>query len=109
VEFYSLLIASSLYFFELFYKMTASLPPTLLALFAPRPPLPFAPPLEKPTLPHLTGISSYLHYFTEPEKDTFVGSRSFETKKTRKDRIQKEKWQKNQTFIAENLKNCTYC
>ena len=57
--------------------MTAFLPPNLLALFAPRDPLPFRPPVEK--LPHekraivekndvsnYTGIAQYCHLFEDP-------------------------------------------
>ncbi|EDO27750.1 predicted protein, partial [Nematostella vectensis] len=55
-------------------KMTQYLPPNLLALFAPRDPLPFAPPLDKPSwlkkTPWLySGVGSFLHVFEDP-KDT---------------------------------------
>lgn len=47
--------------------MTQYLPPNLLALFAPREPLPYKPPAQK--LPFekdttgYTGVASYLHLF----------------------------------------------
>lgn len=47
--------------------MTQFLPPNLLALFAPRDPIPYLPPLDK--LPHekkntgYTGVGAYLHFF----------------------------------------------
>ena len=49
------------------FGMTQYLPPNLLALFAPRDPIPFFTPLDQ--LPELkkpwpyTGISQYLHLF----------------------------------------------
>jgi len=51
--------------------MTAFLPPNLLALFAPRDPIPFMPPAEK--LPHerkrtcnYDGFAQYVHLFEDP-------------------------------------------
>ncbi|XP_064634247.1 U1 small nuclear ribonucleoprotein 70 kDa-like [Lineus longissimus] len=72
--------------------MTAFLPPNLLALFAPRDPLPFLPPVEKP--PHYAGHSyggaaSYLGEFEDP-KDTPPPTR-VETKDERKERKNKER------------------
>jgi hypothetical protein len=40
--------------------MTHTLPPTLLAKFAPRPPLPYLPPIEKKRLPPYQGLTSLL-------------------------------------------------
>ena len=51
--------------------MTQFLPPNLLALFAPRDPIPFLPPVDK--LPHekkathnYSGIAQYVHLFEDP-------------------------------------------
>ncbi|MGH0158093.1 UNVERIFIED_CONTAM: hypothetical protein FKN15_034796 [Acipenser sinensis] len=51
--------------------MTQFLPPNLLALFAPRDPVPYLPPLEK--LPHekhhnqpYSGIGSFIRHFEDP-------------------------------------------
>lgn len=51
--------------------MTQFLPPNLLALFAPRDPIPYLPPLEK--LPHekhhnqpYCGIAPYIREFEDP-------------------------------------------
>jgi len=85
--------------------MTAHLPPSLLALFAPRPPLPFVSTTEKPALPPYTGIAEYVKLFTDPATDTFVGSRPFETKPQKKARIQKDRWTRSQDAIAENVKS----
>ncbi|KAK7801019.1 hypothetical protein U0070_012076 [Myodes glareolus] len=58
---------------RLFKKMTQFLPPNLLALFAPRDPIPYLPPLEK--LPHekhhnqpYCGIAPYIREFERREK-----------------------------------------
>jgi len=83
--------------------MTAHLPPSLLALFAPRPPLPFVAAAEKATLPSYTGIAEYVKLFTDPATDTVVGSKPFETKTQKKQRIQKDRWTRNQVSIAEKV------
>jgi U1 small nuclear ribonucleoprotein len=44
--------------------MTAQLPPHLVRLFAPRPPLPYLPPLDKDpgqhVRPQISGVAAYL-------------------------------------------------
>ena len=57
-------------------RMTQFLPPNLLALFAPRDPIPFLPPVDK--LPHekkathnYSGIAQYVHLFEDPVS-TFI-------------------------------------
>uniref|UniRef100_A0A915IUT2 U1 small nuclear ribonucleoprotein 70 kDa n=1 Tax=Romanomermis culicivorax TaxID=13658 RepID=A0A915IUT2_ROMCU len=73
--------------------MTQFLPPNLLALFAPRDPLPFLPPTDK--LPHdkkrLTygGVADYLKFFEDP-KDTPVPVK-VETRDERQERKKKER------------------
>jgi len=91
--------------------MTAHLPPSLLALFAPRPPIPFIPPPEKINYPDLTGISSFVQYFenpVEPEKlapgASDGGRDPFETKKMRKKRKIREKIKAHQQQNEENAK-----
>lgn len=49
--------------------MTAHLPPSLLALFAPRPSIPYLPPVEKKQLPPLTGIAAYVKEFEPPSSE----------------------------------------
>ena len=58
-------------------KMTQFLPPNLLALFAPRDPIPFLPPVDK--LPHekkathnYSGIAQYVHLFEDPVSSFFM-------------------------------------
>ena len=64
-------------------RMTQFLPPNLLALFAPRDPIPFLPPVDK--LPHekkathnYSGIAQYVHLFEDPvstkSQDIFLHS-----------------------------------
>jgi len=92
--------------------MTAHLPPSLLALFAPRPPIPFMTPIEKKaSLPPYVGIGEYVKYFEDPNAPETIQQLQyekqlkqqqhpnkiivpfipFETKKQRKLRIAKEK------------------
>jgi len=74
--------------------MTQFLPQNLLALFAPRDPIPFLPPAEK--LPHekttchkYSGVGAFLAEFEDP-KDTPPPTR-VETKDERKERKRKER------------------
>ncbi|XP_023342083.1 U1 small nuclear ribonucleoprotein 70 kDa [Eurytemora carolleeae] len=74
--------------------MTAFLPPNLLALFAPRDPIPYLPPAEK--LPYekkvthnYTGIAQYVHLFEDPV-DT-PAAVEVETREEKKERRKKEK------------------
>ena len=74
--------------------MTQFLPPNLLALFAPRDPIPYLPPVDK--LPHekkqthnYHGIAQYVHLFEDPI-DT-PAPVEVETRDERKERRKKEK------------------
>uniref|UniRef100_A0A7G3AWW5 U1 small nuclear ribonucleoprotein 70 kDa n=1 Tax=Lutzomyia longipalpis TaxID=7200 RepID=A0A7G3AWW5_LUTLO len=73
--------------------MTQYLPPNLLALFAPRDPIPFIPPPDK--LPHekksrgYTGVGQFLQFFEDP-KDTPPPTR-VETREERMERRRREK------------------
>lgn len=48
--------------------MTQFLPPSLLALFAPRPPIPYLPPPEKNKLPSYTGVAQFTQLFEDETK-----------------------------------------
>ncbi|XP_077525700.1 uncharacterized protein LOC144137633 [Haemaphysalis longicornis] len=73
--------------------MTQYLPPNLLALFAPRDPIPYLPPTDK--LPHektqgtYTGVAQFLNLFEDP-KDTPPPTR-VETREERVERKRREK------------------
>ncbi|XP_071446969.1 U1 small nuclear ribonucleoprotein 70 kDa-like [Hetaerina americana] len=73
--------------------MTQFLPPNLLALFAPRDPIPFLPPVDK--LPHekknrgYTGVGDFLSLFEDP-KDTPPPTR-VETRDERLERRRRER------------------
>jgi len=74
--------------------MTQFLPPNLLALFAPRDPVPYLPPVDK--LPHekkvthnYQGIANYVHLFEDPvDTPAPVG---VETREERRERRKREK------------------
>jgi len=73
--------------------MTQYLPPNLLALFAPRDPLPYLPPVdklpwEKKNVPY-SGIAQFIQEFEDP-KDTPPPTR-VETRDERKERRRKER------------------
>jgi len=73
--------------------MTSSLPPNLLALFAPRDAAPYLPPADK--LPHekkrqcYTGIAQFVNNFEDP-KDT-PDPVKVETREERRERLRREK------------------
>ncbi|OTF72673.1 U1 small nuclear ribonucleoprotein 70 kDa-like protein, partial [Euroglyphus maynei] len=73
--------------------MTAFLPPNLLALFAPRDPIPYLPPVTKLNHEKKThgyfGVGQYLHLFEDP-KDTPPPVK-IETREERLERKQREK------------------
>ncbi|XP_032126908.1 U1 small nuclear ribonucleoprotein 70 kDa, partial [Sapajus apella] len=91
-------------------KMTQFLPPNLLALFAPRDPIPYLPPLEK--LPHekhhnqpYCGIAPYIREFEDP-RDAPPPTRA-ETREERMERKRREKIERRQQEVETELKMCT--
>ncbi|CAG8667158.1 5397_t:CDS:2 [Dentiscutata erythropus] len=67
--------------------MTDKLPPNLLALFAPRPPLPYSKPLDRDPAkrkgPTITGVGQLVHLLKEYDPD-YVPTETVEEKKKRK-------------------------
>lgn len=86
--------------------MTQHLPPNLLALFQPRPPIPYIPPIEKPKLPAYQGVASFVSQFEDPATVDYTAFRKVETKEERKDRKRKERLAKEEEKIAKALKSC---
>uniref|UniRef100_A0A3B4A5G1 U1 small nuclear ribonucleoprotein 70 kDa n=1 Tax=Periophthalmus magnuspinnatus TaxID=409849 RepID=A0A3B4A5G1_9GOBI len=87
--------------------MTQFLPPNLLALFAPRDPIPFLPQLEK--LPHekhhnqpYCGIAPFIRHFEDP-RDAPPPTRA-ETREERLERKRREKIERRQTVLESELK-----
>ncbi|OWK50046.1 U1 small nuclear ribonucleoprotein [Lonchura striata] len=87
--------------------MTQFLPPNLLALFAPRDPIPYLPPLEK--LPHekhhnqpYSGIAPYIREFEDP-RDAPPPTRA-ETREERMERKRREKIERRQQEVESELK-----
>ncbi|MBN3293984.1 RU17 protein, partial [Polypterus senegalus] len=87
--------------------MTQFLPPNLLALFAPRDPIPYLPPLEK--LPHekhhnqpYSGIAPYIRHFEDP-RDAPPPTRA-ETREERLERKRREKIERRQNDVEAELK-----
>lgn len=87
--------------------MTQFLPPNLLALFAPRDPIPYLPPLEK--LPHekhhnqpYCGIAPYIREFEDP-LDAPPPTRA-ETREERMERKRREKIERRQQEVETELK-----
>ncbi|XP_018619941.1 U1 small nuclear ribonucleoprotein 70 kDa-like [Scleropages formosus] len=87
--------------------MTQFLPPNLLALFAPRDPIPFLPQLSK--LPHekhhnqpYCGIAPFIRHFEDP-RDAPPPTRA-ETREERLERKRREKIERRQTVMEDELK-----
>ncbi|XP_067272247.1 U1 small nuclear ribonucleoprotein 70 kDa [Pseudorasbora parva] len=87
--------------------MTQFLPPNLLALFAPRDPIPFLPQLEK--LPHekhhnqpYCGIAPFIRHFEDP-RDAPPPTRA-ETREERLERKRREKMERRQVVVETELK-----
>ncbi|CAG5898588.1 unnamed protein product [Menidia menidia] len=87
--------------------MTQFLPPNLLALFAPRDPIPFLPQLVK--LPHekhhnqpYCGIAPFIRHFEDP-RDAPPPTRA-ETREERLERKRREKIERRQTEVETELK-----
>jgi len=80
--------------------MTAHLPPSLLALFAPRAPISFIPPMEKDRLPSYSGIGEFVSSF-EPQEKEEQSSFPFDTKKQRKLRQARNKIKKHRESTQE--------
>ncbi|XP_069763718.1 U1 small nuclear ribonucleoprotein 70 kDa isoform X2 [Narcine bancroftii] len=87
--------------------MTQFLPPNLLALFAPRDPVPYLPPLEK--LPHekqhsqpYSGIAGFVREFEDP-RDAPPPTRA-ETREERMERKRREKIERRQQEVENELK-----
>uniref|UniRef100_A0A8C1KWU5 U1 small nuclear ribonucleoprotein 70 kDa n=1 Tax=Cyprinus carpio TaxID=7962 RepID=A0A8C1KWU5_CYPCA len=87
--------------------MTQFLPPNLLALFAPRDPIPFLPQLEK--LPHekhhnqpYCGIAPFIRHFEDP-RDAPPPTRA-ETREERMERKRREKMERRQVVVETELK-----
>jgi len=85
--------------------MTQYLPPNLLALFAPRDPIPYLPPVDKLTWEKktdgYTGIAHLIHRFEDP-KDTPPPTR-VETRDERLERKRREKAEQMQYKLEQEI------
>lgn len=73
--------------------MTKYLPPALLALFAPRPPLVFKPPMKRRRTRSLSPMAPYVKHFEDPaerEEPLSMTYTLFETPEERRARQRKE-------------------
>jgi len=82
--------------------MPVALPAPILALFAPRPPLRYLPPIEKPKLPPYTGVAEFMKYFEDPDPNRPKWTPP-ETPRQRRERKRKEREEKHQLEIKRQL------
>ncbi|KAL0486223.1 U1 small nuclear ribonucleoprotein [Acrasis kona] len=82
------------------------LPPGIIALFTPRPPLEYIPPVEKAPIPPYTGVSQYIDRFeTQEEHDKLTNPyEPPESRRQRKERIENDKKARGEAKIREELK-----
>merc|ERR1712070_827666 len=78
-----------------------ALPPPILALFQPRPPLPFLKPVVKGNCRPLDGMAQYVELFEEKE-ETPPKPPPGETKEEKKKRKQKEAVARSESALEEN-------
>jgi U1 small nuclear ribonucleoprotein len=80
------------------------LPPQIMALFAPRPPLPYLPPIEKPKLPSYQGVGAFISEFEDPK--TAPPPPPWNPPEPRwliRERIRKEREKKHAKHLEEHL------
>lgn len=82
------------------------LPPPLMALFAPRPPLPYVPPPPKSQLPPYSGVASYLQEFEDPATVDYSQFAAGETVEQRRARVRKAREEKHAAELAEAIAKC---
>jgi U1 small nuclear ribonucleoprotein len=89
--------------------MTDRLPPNLLALFAPRPPLRWVPPVDHPPEQRKTaavsGVAQFLPALAEYERE--YEYHPTESWLEARDRKKREKQAQLEKALAEGPKNCT--
>jgi len=92
-------------------KMTHLLPPSILAKFAPRPPIPYLPPVEKKKCPPLTGFSSVvncLQSFEDPATVDYSQFRPIENKEKRKERKTRERLERHARELKQKCAECLF-
>jgi hypothetical protein len=94
--------------FSTSFKMTAQLPPNLLALFAPRPPLRWVPPSdhapEERKTAQISGIAAFLPHIEEYKQTDKYEPTESHLQKT--DRLKTEKKQRQQALLKETPLLC---
>eukprot|EP01098_Paradermamoeba_levis_P013589 TRINITY_DN622_c0_g1_i1.p1 TRINITY_DN622_c0_g1~~TRINITY_DN622_c0_g1_i1.p1 ORF type:complete len:337 (-),score=70.85 TRINITY_DN622_c0_g1_i1:172-1071(-) len=85
--------------------MTQYLPPSLLQMFAARPPIPYIQPAEKKTQATYSGIGQYIQFFEDPKTVDQSQFKPIETKDQIKARKRKEKQEKEEEKIQKLVKN----
>ncbi len=87
--------------------MTKYLPPSLLALFAPRPPLPFRPPVHAPKHGPLTGVAQYVQHFEDPATVDYAAMTRPEQIDERRARVRQQRAAKRAREAEEEAKKWT--
>lgn len=84
--------------------MTDKLPPNLLKFFAPRPPIPYLPPLDRDEIqrtgPKIGGVSQFIHFTGQHDMD-YTPTESLEERRARKVREREEKHKKKLSELME--------
>ncbi len=80
------------------------MPPALLALFAPRPPPTWKPPVPRRRMRKLTGVAALVEQFKKDEEKR--APVLIETLQQKKERLKKEKAESHRKVLAERTKQC---
>eukprot|EP01064_Diplonema_japonicum_P034418 TRINITY_DN7114_c4_g1_i1.p1 TRINITY_DN7114_c4_g1~~TRINITY_DN7114_c4_g1_i1.p1 ORF type:complete len:413 (+),score=123.39 TRINITY_DN7114_c4_g1_i1:68-1240(+) len=81
------------------------LPPAIMALFAPRPPIPYKKPIEKRAMLPYSGVGACIALFETELPSDLDCYRPPESKRQRKERLQKEKKASNEAELVEKVKS----
>lgn len=84
--------------------MTRYLPPSLLALFAPRPPITFKPPMKRPKHGPITGLAQYTAEFENPADVDYTLYTTAMTRTGLRTQLKKQKAERRQKEIDEQIK-----
>jgi U1 small nuclear ribonucleoprotein len=103
--FFSLFVVVCWRLFGILLIMVSHLPPSLLSLFAPRPPLPYLPQPEKLKCPPYSGVSDYLDILREAKKDE-NDWKPVENKRQKKERKVEERAKFQSDDLQRRIKEC---
>ena len=83
------------------------LPPSILALFSPRQPLPYLEPIVKSKLPPLEGVASYISFFEDPKPNESKWKPPEPRYRIRENK-KRQKLEKHEKELKEKISKCLF-